>query len=128
MRVTQESGFTQFIIFKFSNMYKIGLILALVMLTTSCNDCLYHAKQFEKRQFEMIIKKKYIKYGKQTDFEGVDLNGNRALFDEVGFWELYDMAEIGDTMRKELGTSNIKLCRKDTCLVYRWECDGRRVD
>lgn len=109
-------------------MNKLTLILAALIPIMSCNDCFYHAKQFEKRQFEMIIKKKYIKYGKQTDFEGVDLNGKRALFDEVGFWELYEMAEIGDTMRKELGTSNIKLCRKDTCLVYRWECNGQIVE
>ena len=76
----------------------------------------------------MIVQKKYIKQRKEINFEGIDSTGKQVLFHEIGFSELYDMVEIGDTMRKELGTSNIKLFRKDTCLVYRWNCDGRRVD
>ena len=109
-------------------MYKLSSILAISMLIMSCNDCLYYAKKFRARQFEMVVHKKYIRYQKQLNFEGLDSTGKEVSFEVVGLSELYDMVEIGDTMRKELGTSNVKLFRKDTCLVYRWNCGGRRVD
>lgn len=109
-------------------MYKLSLILTILMLVMSCNDCLYYAKKFRARQFEMVVQKKYRRSNKQANFEGLDSSGKAVSYEAVTLPGLYEMVEIGDTMRKYLGTSNIKLCRKDTCLIYHWICEGGSVD
>ncbi|MCF6405180.1 hypothetical protein L3C95_19915 [Chitinophaga filiformis] len=109
-------------------MSRFILIFAIFAITAGCNDCRYYAKEFKKRQFIIIVQKKYIHDYKQTAFEGLDLDGKKALLDEVGFWNLYDMVEVGDTLRKELGTADIKVFRKDTSLVCHWECSSGPVE
>ena len=113
---------------KFNNMSRFILIFTIFMVVVGCNDCRYYAKEFEKRQFVIIVQMKYIHDYKQIAFEGVDLGGKAVLFDEVGFRDLYDMVKVGDTLKKELGTADIKIFRKDTSLICRWYCNGQIVE
>ncbi|MBW8684704.1 hypothetical protein [Chitinophaga rhizophila] len=108
-------------------MSKFILTFAVSVIIFSCNDCRYYAKEFKKRQFVIIVREKYIHDYKQITIEGVDLTGKKALFDEVGFRDLYDMVEVGDTLRKELETADIRIFRKDTSFVCSWYCNGQIV-
>ena len=115
-------------IFKSNDRNKFVLIFTIFMIVVGCNDCRYYAKEFKKREFVIIVRKKYVHDYKQIAFEGVDQRGKKALFDEVGFRDLYDMVKVGDTLKKELGTADIKIFRKDTCLVCPWYCNGQIIE
>lgn len=114
--------------FKYNDMLRSILMFAIFLIVAGCNDCRYYAKEFKKRKFIIIVQKKYIQGYKQTTFEGLDLDGKKALFDDAGFRKLYNMVEVGDTLRKELGTADIKVFRKDTSLVCHWECSEGPVE
>jgi hypothetical protein len=98
------------------------------ILFAACNDCRYYAKEFKKEQYQIIIKEKFIKDAKVICFTGVSFTGDKVLFEHIGFWDLYQVAEIGDTLIKEPGHTEIKLCKKDASIIYPWYCQGVAVE
>ena len=93
----------------------------------SCTDCYYFANEFRQQAFVIILQKKSIKQQKVKVFEGVDLKGERALFEDAGFGELYEQSEPGDTLVKVKGTPDVKICKSDTCIIISWICGDKVV-
>jgi hypothetical protein len=97
-----------------------------IILATGCYDCYDHANEFKKVNFQIILKKKFIKQYKVTCFEGVDFEGKRAFFEDVGFNDVYEIVQIGDTLIKVSGSADIKICKKDTCIINHRYC-GEKI-
>jgi hypothetical protein len=62
------------------------------------------------------------------EFKGVDKNNNNVEFKEFENWDIYDAVELGDTLVKKIGETEIILNKKGTTIVFRLICGGRIID
>ena len=62
------------------------------------------------------------------DFKGFDKNNIHAEFKEFEYWGIYNFVEIGDTLYKEFGKTDLILIKKDTTLVFPLYCRGKIVE
>jgi hypothetical protein len=108
-------------------MKRLLVLSVLIILITGCFDCYYFVNEFRKVKFQIILKKKFIKQQKVTCFEGVDFEGKRAFFEDVGFNDVYEIVQIGDTLIKVQGSADIKICKKDTCIINHRNCSGKVI-
>ena len=44
------------------------------------------------------------------------------------FQDIYDSAQIGDTLVKEAGKVEFKLIKQVTTLIFSWDCDGTTIE
>ena len=44
------------------------------------------------------------------------------------FQDIYDSAQIGDTLVKEAGKVKFKLIKQVTNLIFSWDCDGTPIE
>ena len=101
----------------------IAFILILNSCHTTCLDVKKHCQTLHCC-FKITAKSKR----KFIEFRGLDNNNNSVKFQEFSHWKVYESAEIGDTLFKELGKSEIKLIKKDTILSFPLECGGEVVE
>jgi hypothetical protein len=62
------------------------------------------------------------------EFKGVDRNHNKVDFKEFEHWNIYNSVEIGDTLIKKSGETEILLIKNDTTLVFPLICEGKIID
>jgi hypothetical protein len=65
---------------------------------------------------------------KYIEFKGFDKNNIHVEFKEYANWKIYDFVEIGDTLYKELGKTDLILIKMDTTLVFPLICEGKIVE
>lgn len=99
--------------------------IILILFLSGCTTCDEFVENFRKKDIEMIVSKKYIKYQKQINFEGVNLKGETVYFDDIGFRTLYGLVEVGDTLIKKIGSATVAIHRKDTVINHVINCDGK---
>ena len=75
-------------------------------------------KAIVKKNYCFKITKKQKQNNKFIIFKGIEKSGEKADFEEPEFWDVFNTAEIGDTLLKELGKTEIKIIKKDTVLVF----------
>lgn len=102
--------------------------LIIIGLLNSCKDCRTYANEFKMKQYNFVVQKKSIENVKESKFVGINSKGEEVIFQEVGFAEVYNSVQIGDTIIKELGSADVKVCQKDTCIVCHWYCDGIPIE
>ena len=96
-----------------------------ILFLSGCVNCATLVENFREKDIEIIVSKKYIKYQKQINFEGVNMKGEPAYFDVIGFRPIYEIVEIGDTLIKKEGTLTLAIHRKDAILTHMINCDGK---
>lgn len=79
-----------------------------------------------------LLKYKFKIYEKSKrqfiEFKRFDDVNKAVAFREGEFWRIYDSVEIGDTLLKELGKTDLVLIKKDTVLVFPLYCSGKLVE
>jgi len=65
---------------------------------------------------------------KFLEFYGIDKNNNKIRFTISRFWRLYNFVEIGDSLIKKLGETEIILKKRDTTLIFPLMCRGQIVE
>jgi hypothetical protein len=71
-----------------------------------------------KKGYRFKITKKQKQNNKFIIFKGIENSGKKADFEEPEFWDVFNSVEIGDTLVKELGKTEIKIIKKDTVLIF----------
>jgi len=100
-----------------------------ILLLQGCAlDCREIRNLFLPKEYYFEISKK--KLHQYVILEGIDKNtGNLIQFKEGDYWGIYDSIQIGDTLLKQKGSTDIilkKPNRKDS-LVFEMYCDGKPV-
>ena len=97
----------------------------------SCGDCEFFANQYRKDHFNIILQSKPSS-GREYVIKGinpitklkVEYYSKGGLLD-VPFKYL---VSIGDTLVKKEGELRVFIHKRDTVLVYHFECDGKVYD
>jgi hypothetical protein len=100
----------------------IGIAFLHIKCTT-CGDVKKHALSLSYK-FKIIEKSK----GQEISLKGYDSLNRIIEFSEGEFWGIYNSIEIGDTLYKELGKTELILIKKDTTLVFPLKCRGKIVE
>ncbi|NVN95612.1 MAG: hypothetical protein HXX18_10065 [Bacteroidetes bacterium] len=104
--------------------YSLGiasLVLFAYSCTNVCQECL--EKKFRPLEYNMVVTGKYIdvKFYKAIGREAsgkIDTTEESALFQDI-----YNIIEIGDTLRKEKGKLDVYIIKKDTTYVFPYFCN-----
>ena len=107
-------------------MKKIILVIFNIVFFMGCYNCDDVKKHCETLSCRFKVSEK--SRDKYIDFKGFDKKNNIVDFEEFEYWNIYDSVELGDSLIKELGKSEIKLIKKDTILVFPLMCEGRVVE
>jgi hypothetical protein len=62
------------------------------------------------------------------EFKGLDKNNNHVEFKEFENWDIFGAVELGDTLVKKIGETEIILIKKDTTMLFPLICGGRIID
>lgn len=74
--------------------------------------------------FKVSKKQRQIQEYQFIILKGISKNGEKNYFIEPEFWDVYNSVEIGDSVVKEIGETEMKLIKKDTVLIFPMCCDG----
>jgi hypothetical protein len=97
-----------------------------LFLSTSCeNTCTMYVEKYHRNlnlHFCLSEKKEKDRY---FIFIGTNSSGQTEIFESEGWSDMYKMAEIGDSIRKDSTKNNILLIKHDTVINYPCYCNGR---
>ncbi len=94
----------------------------------SCGKrCVDFAEDYRPKQYKLVVEQKEYE-NRYLVISGKDSLGQKAVFKEVGYHDLYNVADKGDTLIKEKGRLEVIIVKRDTSFVFTYECDGRRVE
>ncbi len=97
-------------------------LMASFFLCFSCHNCVEASREFRNLDYRFKVQKKY-RDGRFTVFEG-----STQKFEDVGWGELLDTVQIGDTFLKEKGSTIVKIIKKDTVYEFPAYCSGLPMD
>jgi hypothetical protein len=103
----------------------IGIIILVGFVCYSCTTCEDVKRYCMSLSCSLKVTKKFRDRG--INFIGYDKNNHEVEFSDFEHWDIYDYAEIGDSVVKELGKPEIKLVKKDTTMVFPLVCHGRAI-
>lgn len=100
-------------------------------LTYSCGDCDSFANEYKKDFFYFVLKQEPSP-GRWYDLQGINpISGkNESYYESGGFLGLKfkELISVGDTLIKKEGELRIYIHKRDTVLVYHFECNGMIYD
>ncbi|WP_460943965.1 hypothetical protein [Spirosoma daeguense] len=107
------------------------LVLILLALNVSCGrDCESEADTYRPKKCTIKIASRKFS-GQWFQIEGTNVeNGNRTMYAHTGNWyQLFEKhIEIGDTVIKQPNELVFSIHKKDTVLVFPFECKGRIIE
>lgn len=65
--------------------------------------------------------------GNRTDYTGISLDTGKVTrfkTNDTQYLDTFDYIEMGDTLKKNRGTSNILLLKKDSVIVFKFYCEN----
>lgn len=94
------------------------------------NGCFYTCEDVKEHSLSLVYNFKITKkqQRKFIVFNGYDKYNNPVEFKEGEYWDIYDFVEIGDTLFKELGKTELVLIKMDTTLVFPLKCRGKILE
>lgn len=98
------------------------LLISILFLCQCCHNCVEASREFRNLDYRFKVQKKYTS-GRFTVFEG-----SNQKFQDVGWRELLDTVQIGDTFLKEKGSTIVKIIKKDTTYEFPAYCSGLPMD
>ncbi len=96
------------------------------------SDCGPTCQEFVERDFRpkvynlIILEKDYST--RNVIFFGKDESGILDTFEESGYDDLYDKADLGDSVKKQKGKTLIYLVKKDTVLEFPCYCGQTKIE
>lgn len=109
-------------------MKKIIVILGIVLFAKcgpTCKD--FIERDFRPKEYHFVILKKDFST-RNIIFYGKNEFGNLDTFSECGWVNLYEAANIGDSIKKQKGKTIIYLIKKDTVIEFPCYCGQERID
>lgn len=108
----------------------LHLFCLLFLITPSCSivDCESGAEFFRNNySFWFVIESKSIQYEKENVFEGpsIDNSNVKQKFIHPKMQDLYEIAEMGDTLWKKRGKATVELHKRDTIHLYYYICGDK---
>lgn len=98
------------------------LLLAILLPCGSCYTCYDVKKHCLSLECKFKITEKY--QNKLIEFKGYDSNNKFSEFKDYEYWLIFEKAEIGDTLLKEKGKTDLILIKKDTTIIFPLMCGG----
>ncbi|MET3877633.1 hypothetical protein [Chitinophaga sp. OAE865] len=109
-------------------MIKILFVLYITLLLGTCDTCKKYANnELRPQSFHFAMKEKHIEEVKVKVLTGKNKDGKNEMFRSIGFLNLFDAAEVGDTIVKKAGETFVYLIKKDTVLTFKYYCNGEVV-
>lgn len=106
----------------------ILISLCLFFFTYSCGpDCYFYKEEFRKLEYDFKISNKY-KEGISLVLEGKNKSGKKERFQQAAFYKLQKYAEVNDLIKKDSGSIELFLIKKDTTIKEMWLCHGEIQD
>ncbi|HWZ21968.1 MAG TPA: hypothetical protein VNW06_04905 [Cytophagaceae bacterium] len=109
-------------------LFSIAVVIYIIMNQGNMT-CESYAQEFRNKEYYMIIKNKN-KYSddRHIYIEGENcINHKREEFAESGQYNLYEQAKIGDTLKKQKGSTMILLMNKKNRLEFKYICKGKEI-
>jgi hypothetical protein len=105
------------------------ILISIASVFFGCNNrtCEDYANNFRKEKYLFCIKKKYLENRFEV-FEGINQKGELEIFHKTKIINLFKAAEIGDTIRKDYGTTKVILCKKMRTDTFPMTCRGKVVN
>ncbi|MET3877632.1 hypothetical protein [Chitinophaga sp. OAE865] len=110
-------------------MPKIVLALYTTLCLAACGDtCMKFVNtELRPQSFHFAMKEKHIEQVKVKVMSGKSKAGQEEMFKVIGFRDLYEAAEVGDTISKIAGETFVHLIKRDTTLAFKCYCNGEVV-
>ncbi|MEZ2444309.1 hypothetical protein AB6805_21445 [Chitinophaga sp. RCC_12] len=110
-------------------MIRILLAAYIILGLVSCGDtCMKYANtELRPQSFHFGMKEKQMEQVKVKVITGRNKDGKNEAFRTIGFPDLFEAAEVGDTVTKKAGETFIRLIKKDTVLTFKYYCNGQVV-
>lgn len=107
---------------------KKNILLFLLVMGSGCDICYNNVQEFKKKRYYFVLNTKEIEQVRYKTFKGVNLNGKQEVLQEVGFDDLFKVAQPGDTIIKEKGSADVKLKQGNRELIFHCYCNGELVE
>jgi len=92
------------------------------------NQCYdYYNTTFREKEYKFCIKNKN-RINRYYIINGIARNNQTEQFKESGYREVFDKAEINDTLLKHKGNTEVYLIKPDTVLVFPCYCNGKLIE
>jgi len=121
--ILKKLGETNFTLIKKDTTLVFPLIIGGKTIEITCEDVKTSIVNYYYC-FKVSKKQRQIKEDQYIILKGISKYGEKIYFSEPEFWDVYNSVEIGDSVVKEIGKTEIKLIKKDTVLVFPMYCDG----
>jgi len=110
-------------------MIKIISLLIVIVLFTNCGPTCQELieRNFRNKEYNLIILGKDYNT-RDIIFYGRDISGKLDTFVEGGFKDIYDVASIGDSIKKQKGKTTVYLVKKDTVLEFPCYCGQSKIE
>jgi len=107
------------------------LFLSIISMMNSCGDCDSFANACKKDNFNFVLMQKPSS-GRCYDLQGINpISGkSESYYESGGFLNIpfKSLISVGDTLIKKEGELRVFIHKRDTVLVYHFECDGKIYD
>src|SRR5690554_211514 len=108
-------------------MKKKMILLLTILSLYSCGDCEKSAQSYKKDNLEVILTEEPFILG-EMNFIGTKLNSDKTTTTKVmGRWYRHyiEYMEVGDTIIKREQELILYIHKKDTTMLFKWECEGQ---
>jgi len=108
-------------------MSKYFFIQILIVFLYACVDCEQLSELYRNDNLEVILMERPT-INAEMNFVGTKLNYNESTTIKMeGRWYRHykDYMEVGDTIIKRKGELILYIHKKDTVMVFKWECEGK---
>lgn len=91
----------------------------------SCHYCEEDIDEIRSQVFNFKIQQKRFEQSRYYTLIGKNKNGQLEKFHNMGYKDLYEASDLGDSILKVKGEIHFKVIKPDTVLVFHYICDGR---
>jgi hypothetical protein len=107
-------------------------LFACLFLQSSCINIDFNCKDsvektFKPLHYSFIVTKKSQK-GRYNVIEGIGKMGEKEVFSDEGFDDLYDTIQIGDSLKKNSGQARVFVINNKKTMTFYAYCDGQVVE
>ena len=105
---------------------KLIFIIASILIF---NGCIFNCDDVKENILKLEFKQKVTEKSKDRLIfvRGITEENKIVEFKEFEYWGIYEYIELGDTLYKEFGKTELVLIKKDSTLIFPLYCDGEMI-
>jgi len=106
----------------------VQLLIGIVFFSNCGPTCQeFVERDFRKKEYDLIILGKDYST-RDVIFYGRNVSGKLDTFKETGYGDIYNAANIGDSIKKQKGKTIIYLVKKDTIIEFPCYCGQTKIE